>query len=422
MRLWHNLSRMTGYDVVIVGASFSGLSLALHLPRNLKILVLETKPLAGSSVESTGLITEKTRQEFVPFFDIDKHITNAIKRICVVAPDFKTSFESTTAEPWIYQTDTRGLVQALSQKLSDNVELKTGTFFVAAENCKDGYIVSYKNGNGSDKASGRFLVGADGGRSKVAEKVGLGRNKKFLFGYEKVIRGRILLGQKPDETIYHYWFGDFSLGYGGWMSPSRMQDGDFIRIGLAKKSQDMSEAVKLLDRFIGRLIDLKQIEAQDAKTDYSFGGMIPIGGVVARPYGEAALLIGDAAGMCGAFAADGIKGSLVSAKVAAELIPRYLKGDKTSLSGYHRSIDKRSGLMRYYRRQLRYRMLWDMMRHNDTFLAMYRIIEAEKDGFLEQFCDSKDKRKSLVLVVLKVRHLPKLFKYSLLVLRDLILA
>ncbi|MDQ7814828.1 MAG: NAD(P)/FAD-dependent oxidoreductase [Patescibacteria group bacterium] len=409
---------MTEYDVVIVGASFSGLSLALHLPRQLRVLVLETKPSVGSSVESTGLVTEKTRQEFLQFFDIDSYITNPIKRICVVAPDFKTSFESMTEEPWIYQTDTRGLVQAMAQKLSENVVLKTGAFVLATEKDGEDYSVRFKEGDDQMQARCRFLVGADGGRSRVAESLGLGRNKKFLFGYEKVIKGKILLGGKPDETIYHYWFGDFSLGYGGWMSPTKMLDGDFIRIGLAKKSQDMAEAVSLLDKFVQRLIDLGHIEVNGTRADYAFGGFIPIGGIVDKPSCDSALLIGDAAGMCGAFAADGIKGSLVSAKVAAGLIKDYLEGKKTVLDDYHRTIEKKSGLIGYYRRQLRYRMLWNVMKRNDTFFAMYRIIEAEKDGFLGQFCDSKDKRKSLVFVVLKLKHLPALMGYSFLLLRD----
>ena len=40
-------------------------------------------------------------------------------------------------------------------------------------------------------------------------------------------------------------------------------------------------------------------------------------------------------------------------------------------------------------------MIWDFMKSNRTFDAMYRIIEREKETFIDQFCDSKDKKKSL---------------------------
>ncbi len=56
------------YDVLIVGASFAGLTLVHHLPRHLRVLVVDAKPLAGASVESTGLITTKTYEEFKTFF------------------------------------------------------------------------------------------------------------------------------------------------------------------------------------------------------------------------------------------------------------------------------------------------------------------------------------------------------------------
>ncbi|MBU0646631.1 FAD-dependent oxidoreductase [Patescibacteria group bacterium] len=99
---------MDQFDVVIVGASFSGLTLAHHLPQQYKVLVIDSKPSAGSTVESTGLITSKTRQEFLSFFPIDDYITNRISSICVVSPNFQDHFISSLDHPWIYQTDTKG--------------------------------------------------------------------------------------------------------------------------------------------------------------------------------------------------------------------------------------------------------------------------------------------------------------------------
>ncbi len=74
--------------------------------------------------------------------------------------------------------------------------------------------------------------------------------------------------------------------------------------------------------------------------------------------------------------------------------------------------------MDYYTRQVRYRFVWDLMKKNRTFTAMYRIIESEKDSFLDQFCDSKDRRKSLSWVVLKPRHIFKLVRYAAYIVAD----
>src|SRR3990167_782824 len=122
------------YDVVIVGASFSGLTLAHHLPKDLKVLVVDAKPEAGSTVESTGLITVKTRDEFATFLPIRDFITNPISAIAIIAPGLEDIFVSTVPEPWIYQTDTKALVKALADRLPSNVTLRTKTVFLGVDN------------------------------------------------------------------------------------------------------------------------------------------------------------------------------------------------------------------------------------------------------------------------------------------------
>lgn len=407
---------MESFDVVIVGASFSGLTLACHLPRDLRVLVCDVKPSVGSSVESTGLITTRTREEFASFFDIDRHITNPIDAICVVAPGFKDHFVSRVSEPWIFQTDTRGLVAGLAQALPSNVTVMPGMGLVGVD-FADGRVARVKLQNNGDvrELTTRFLVGADGGRSKVASLVpGLDRNRRFLFGYERVVPGRVHLGENPEKTIYHYWFGEFSLGYGGWLSPTTVLGRPAFRVGLAKSMQDRGDAAALTDAFLGELAKVGHVafDSHDSAGAYAFGGLIPIGGTRRRISKNNVLLLGDAAGFCGAFAADGIKGSVVSAKEAAPLIAAYLKGDQAAPLRLKPAMQRHGGLLAYYNRQLRYRWIWDAMRRDRTFRAMYDVIAAEKEGFLHQFCDSKDTRRSLVRVALKPRHIWRLVRYA----------
>lgn len=413
---------MPDFDVIIVGASFSGLTSAHHLPNTLRVLIVDAKPTAGATVESTGLITVKTREEFRSFFPIDDYITNPINSICVVAPNFSDYFISRTSEPWIYQTDTKGLVHRLADSLPANVTLRTSTVFVGVDNPEQVTSIVLQNAKGEKESmSTRFLVGADGGRSKVASVVsGLDQNSKFLFGYEQVFFGDVHLGSRPAETIYHYWFGEFSLGYGGWLSPTIVNGRNAFRIGLAKLMKDRGDAKQLMDKLLKTLLDrgVITIDGDVTKPDYVFGSMIPIGGALKRIAKKNVMLIGDAAGFCGAFAADGIKGSVVSAKEAAKLIPRYLVGELDALDCLQAEMERHGGLLGYYKRQKRYRMIWDLMKRDRTFTAMYRIIESEKDSFLDQFCDSKDKHTSLSWVVLKWRHVPALVRYGTFIVLD----
>jgi len=75
-------------------------------------------------------------------------------------------------------------------------------------------------------------------------------------------------------------------------------------------------------------------------------------------------------------------------------------------------MNEHHALIHYYKKQVAYRFIWDQMKRDRTFTQMYKIIESEKANFLEQFCDSKEKRKSLAWTVLKLKHVPKLVKYS----------
>ncbi len=175
----------------------------------------------------------------------------------MVAPNFSDHFFSETEHPWIYQTDTKGLVAGLATTVPDNVTVLMRTVFVTAVGRSGEITATIQSiGVASREITCRVLVGADGSHSKVAQVTpGLDRNTKFLFGYERVYFGATHLGTRPTETIYHYWFGDFSLGYGGWLSPTMVDGRSAVRIGLAKLAEDRAEAKELLRRFTRRLVD-----------------------------------------------------------------------------------------------------------------------------------------------------------------------
>ncbi len=325
-------------------------------------------------------------------------------------------FVSEVSEPWIYQTDTKALVKALADTLPSNVTFTPKTVFLGVDDASNPTAARIRTqGHDEELLPMQFLVGADGGHSKVAASIpALSQNTRFLFGYEHVFFGDVLRGHRPHETIYHYWFGEFSLGYGGWLSPTIVNGRKAFRIGLAKLMRDRGDAKALMETFVQKLVARGDIRI-DGDVDgpgYIFGSHIPIGGTRNVITHNNTLLIGDAAGFCGAFAADGIKGSVVSGKEAAILIPQFLRGKPDALKQLRARIDTHGGLMGYYRRQLGYRWIWDVMRRDRTFTAMYNIIAAEHETFLEQFCDSKDKHRSLARTVLKWKHLFRLLTYS----------
>lgn len=412
-------------DIVIIGASFSGLSTAHHLPQSLKTIILDRKTFLNTAIESTGLITQHTKDLFETFVNIDAFIPNKITTIGVVSPDYNKYFFSYTNDPWIYSTDTPELIKYISEQLPSSVELRLGAGFLSYEiREKEEYpiIITYLYKGEKKQLSCKFLVGADGSHSTVAKlNPHLSKNKKFLAGHEKVFYGDILFGDHPESTIYHFWFGEFSLGYGGWLSPTIINGKKAFRLGLAKLEKDIKD-IKQIDEFIKILLqkNIIRIEGDVQKPIVAFGHLIPIGGVLKKVYDAHTLLVGDAAGLCGAFAADGIKGSIVSGKIAGKLIPEYLNGNNHAFENYYPELEKYHSLKTYYKKQVMYRFLWDQMKSDRTFHTMFDIIAKDKDSFLYQFCDSKDKKKSLVRIVLKVKNIPVLMKYGWYVIMDML--
>jgi flavin-dependent dehydrogenase len=417
------------FDIVVVGASFAGLSFVRNLPSDskLKVLIVDAKKEPGATVESTGLITEHTRQLFSSFFDIDKFITNKITTIGVVTTDFQEHFFSKQETPWIYQTDTKKLIQALASNVSTNVQIWPETVFLGNQeiNNKTKFItLSLSRQNNKIEVATRFLIGADGGSSKVAVVNKLSQNKKFLFGIEEVYLGKINLGSAPDETIYHFWFGDFSLGYGGWLSSTIIESKPAFRIGLAKKMAENQDSKRLLQKFTSILQEKNIITIQNhADSSYGvYGSKIPIGGPLKRIYNNCVLLIGDAAGYCGAFSADGIKGAVISRIESAKLVTAFLTNNQSNEKGFsqiHILMNKHHNVIKYYKKQILYRMIWDRMKSNRTFRQMFKIIKKEKEGFLSQFCDSKERGKGLVSIVFKLHCLPDLCLYGIYLAADL---
>jgi flavin-dependent dehydrogenase len=379
-------------DVIIIGASFAGLTATHHLPDRLRVVILDQKKYLNSAIESTGLITQATYDLLADFVSVGDYTPNKITTIGVVAPSYDKYFFSHTDEPWIYSTDTPELVKHMSERLPGHIELRLGAGVLDCYIDESGEYpvhVTYLKDGEKKELRAKFLVGADGSHSIVARKhPRLSQNTKFLLGHEKVFFGDITFGDYPDETVYHYWFGEFSLGYGGWLSPTIIDGKKAFRLGLAKLAKDAKD-IKKVNAFIEMLQEKKMIRID--------------------PH---CLLVGDAAGFCGAFAADGIKGAVVSGKVAATLISRYLDGETGALNEYKAEMQKHNKLISYYKKQILYRKVWDIMKKDRTFDAMFDLIERQKDDFLNQFCDSKDRHKSLARVVLRFKNIPLLIKYG----------
>src|SRR5262249_9152197 len=116
----------------------------------------------------------------------------------------------------------------------------------------------------------KFLVGADGARSQVAEDFGLGKNTQFLLGAEAEYEGLAL----PDpNAFYCFLTQQLAHGYLGWVIPGV----GVTQVGLACRLPMRPDIAAFAARAQG------SFDFSQAKIAARRGGLIPVGGLV-RPF------------------------------------------------------------------------------------------------------------------------------------------
>jgi digeranylgeranylglycerophospholipid reductase len=157
---------------------------------------------------------------------------------------------------------------------------------------------------------GRFLIGADGPRSKVARVFGLSQNTRFLTGVE----AEFPFVDPGNGHLHCFLDSHFAPGYLGWMVP-----GTGVRqIGLAFDGRRKSD----LDGFIRKI---QPITGMMGTPRAMRGGLILCGGRVSSFANSHVLLVGDAAGLVSPLTGGGIHTALHHGRQAALSVCDYLQ-------------------------------------------------------------------------------------------------
>ena len=388
------------FDVIIIGASFSGMILASLINKDKTVLVIDRKKSVDSTVETTGLITNKTKDYIESKIgSIESALTNQIYSIGVVAPDFEKYFISKVEKPWIYTTNPNRIMKIAKNKAENLCRFEYNTEMKQIERDGEDWLIRTKCGKAFTT---KYLIGADGALSQVALQIPeLSVNKKFLIGFEKVLKGEILKGEHGKD-IFHFWFGELGLGYGGWISPDVLNGQNVVRVGLAIHKDDKDQPLKV-KKFINALVKHRWIEIGE-EMDY-FADLIPVSGYVKDPIFKNACLIGDAAGICGPFAADGIRGAVASASAISLQINH---SETLCKKRFYKQIEDETGLIYYIRKQLLYRKVWELFKSNRSFDELYNLCEVDHESFLENYIKSKENKESLIKKLITLKNLGRL--------------
>ena len=151
------------FDVVVVGASFAGAACALAAAqRGLRVCVLERKRDPGDKLRTTGIIV-KEAAEHTLLNRLPSRMTRRIESVRLYAPSLR---QVALAAPGYYflTTDTPAVMRWLATQLQAHaIDLRLGQAFTDAERTDVGWQVQ-------GVGHARYLVGADGARSRVARR------------------------------------------------------------------------------------------------------------------------------------------------------------------------------------------------------------------------------------------------------------
>jgi len=303
-------------DVLVVGAGLAGLHIATLLARlGHDITLVDQRPGLTAAIRTTGIFVHRTLQDF----DLPPDCLGPPIRHVLLYPPSRTRPVSLSSPRDEFRVGDMARLYTASGRSAEQagVRVHLSTTYEG----RDGSIHRITGPEEPGQVRAKYVVGADGARSRVARELSLDRNHRLLVGAEESFA---IAATDASPSFHCVLDPRIAPGYLAWT----VNDGRHVHVGTAgypaRFPHGLRHAVATFAKSAPGLDGVTRTGIVERR-----GGPIPVGGLLRRISSADGLLVGDAAGAVSPLTAGGLDPCLRLSEHAAAVVDDALRSGRS---------------------------------------------------------------------------------------------